>query len=227
MKTLTFNKLALAVAFTGGALVGCDSGYDTKAVNTEKATTQSQGDFVKADMTNGAATEGFQLAQYDDNYQTDEMSDDDIVESQEDLPGSVEERTPGADGSASGVPEYNFRSTADQSIHFEFDSAELTDEAKDKLKEFIGTMNQDNLAAVEVAIKGYTDTTGPEEYNQDLAERRAEAVRNFLEEQGLASYNLQVEAIGEPEEDELAENAQENRRVVVSVEAPYEEDEIS
>lgn len=226
MKTLTFNKLALAVAFTGGALIGCDSGYDTKAVNTETAD-NAQGDFVVAKMNGSSENATVELAQYEADSEVAEGEADDRFEPQEDLPGSVEDRRPGQDTDMSGTSDYDFRSTTDQIVQFEFDSDELTDEAKDKLKEFIGTMNQDNLAAVEVAIKGYTDTTGPEEYNQDLAERRAEAVKNFLEEQGLASYNLEVDAIGEPEEDELADNAQENRRVVVSVEAPYQEDEIS
>lgn len=230
MKNLTLNKLALAVALTGGALVGCDSDYNTQAVKTEDAN-KAQGDFVVAKMDGSSANATLELAQYEADSDMAEGEADDRFEPQEDLPGSVENRRPGQNieltGEESGVSGYDYRSTTDQIVQFEFDSSELTSEAKENLREFVGSLNQDNLAAVEVAIKGYTDTTGPEEYNQDLAERRAEAVKNFLEEEGLASYNLQIEAVGEPDGESLANTAQENRRVIVSVEPPYQEDEVS
>ncbi len=233
MKIPKLTKLALAVAFTGGALASCDSGYDTKAVKTDSATPKPQGDFVVADMKGNSAQGSFQVAQYqdDDQYQDSEDSSDDsyLPENEldeEDDVASVEERRPGSDGNIGDVGDYSFRSDADQTVRFEFDSDELTDEGKDQLKRFVETMNQDSLASVEVSITGYTDQEGSEEYNKDLAKRRAEAVKNFLEEQGLASYNLKIDAVGEPENESLAENAQDNRRVVVSVEAPYD-DEVS
>jgi len=69
-----------------------------------------------------------------------------------------------------------------------------------------------------VKVVGYTDTSGPEAYNQYLAQQRAEAVKNYLAEEGIET--VEVEARGE--ENPIASNddregRQQNRRVEVTV----------
>lgn len=234
MKNFTFNKLALAVAFTGGALVGCDSDYNTSAVKTQD-TARAQGDFVVAKM-NQDTTASYQLAQADmDNEPTatdrwgveneqQESADTESWSDSEDSDMDVGQTESQSDSFSSSQ---DAGEEGDEIVQFEFDSDELSEDAKDKLRDFVESHDQDQLSSVAISIKGYTDQNGPEEYNKDLAQRRAEAVRDFLQEEGLASSNLTIEAVGEPEEGELADSAQQNRRVVITVEEPDQQDEIS
>lgn len=111
-----------------------------------------------------------------------------------------------------------------QAVQFEFDSAELTSEAKTRLDDFILSMEEVDPQEAELLIKGYTDTQGSEEYNQALAERRAEAVKEYLQEQGLPAENLKIEAIGEAPSQSVAGTIQDNRRVVVEMVVPYAEE---
>lgn len=111
-----------------------------------------------------------------------------------------------------------------QTVQFEFDSAELTSEAKTRLDDFIQSMEEVDPQEAELLIKGYTDTQGSEEYNQALAARRAEAVKEYLQEQGLPSENLKTEAVGEAPSESVAATIQDNRRVVVEMVVPYAEE---
>jgi outer membrane protein OmpA-like peptidoglycan-associated protein len=67
---------------------------------------------------------------------------------------------------------------------FAFDSAVLSAEARETLDRDIVA----KLAAMEVLsidVSGHADLIGPADYNQDLSERRADAVRAYLVERGL------------------------------------------
>jgi OOP family OmpA-OmpF porin len=50
---------------------------------------------------------------------------------------------------------------------------------------------------LQVEIVGFSDTLGPERYNMALSQRRAEAVRAYLEQAGVNPANLTVRAYGE------------------------------
>ncbi|MDY0065563.1 MAG: OmpA family protein [Steroidobacteraceae bacterium] len=67
-----------------------------------------------------------------------------------------------------------------------------------------------------VMIEGHTDSTGAEEYNQQLSQRRADAVRTALIERGVRAD--QIETVGKGEAFPVASNEnaagrQQNRRV--------------
>ncbi len=80
---------------------------------------------------------------------------------------------------------------------FELNSDRLSEEAKDNLRQFLEAMEDPRLANANFAIEGHTDATGPEPYNQQLSERRAEAVVNFLREQGADTSRFIVKGFGE------------------------------
>lgn len=72
-----------------------------------------------------------------------------------------------------------------------------------------------------VLIEGHTDSVGAEGYNQDLSERRAEAVKSYLVRQDIVSTRLS--ASGKGENTPIGDNAtptgrQQNRRVEVIIE---------
>ena len=74
-----------------------------------------------------------------------------------------------------------------------------------------------------VAIQGYTDSVGSEDYNQELSERRANSVKSYLTAQGVGSTRLA--ASGRGRNDPVADNdsaagRQQNRRVEVVISNP-------
>jgi outer membrane protein OmpA-like peptidoglycan-associated protein len=74
-----------------------------------------------------------------------------------------------------------------------------------------------------VAIQGYTDSVGSEDYNQGLSERRANSVKSYLTGQGIGSTRLS--ASGKGRRDPVADNdsaagRQQNRRVEVTISNP-------
>jgi outer membrane protein OmpA-like peptidoglycan-associated protein len=71
-----------------------------------------------------------------------------------------------------------------------------------------------------IRIAGFTDSTGTEVYNQQLSERRAEAVQNALAAQGVNPARMAATGYGESQP--VANNATEagrqlNRRVTITI----------
>ncbi len=98
---------------------------------------------------------------------------------------------------------------------FDFDKAVVREEYKPALSDAKKVF--DAYPTMTVQIVGYTCDMGPESYNQNLSERRAKAVRDFLvNEVGVDSNRLSVTGYGEtkpayPNDSEA--NRQKNRRV--------------
>lgn len=70
-----------------------------------------------------------------------------------------------------------------EDIHFAFDDATLNPEAKRILRDSIQTLKDNPKAKIRIA--GYTSASGSKEYNQELSERRAKAVRDYLIAEGI------------------------------------------
>jgi outer membrane protein OmpA-like peptidoglycan-associated protein len=74
-----------------------------------------------------------------------------------------------------------------------------------------------------VAIEGYTDSVGSEDYNQGLSERRADSVKSYLSGQGIDSRRLTASGMGESDPvagNDSATGRQQNRRVEVIISNP-------
>ncbi len=79
-------------------------------------------------------------------------------------------------------------------VHFPFDSAELTVEMQEQLRN-----NAEFLRAnpeARIVVEGHTDERGPSEYNLALGERRAKAVRDYLTRLGIDSSRLETVSYG-------------------------------
>ena len=99
-------------------------------------------------------------------------------------------------------------------IFFDFDKATLRNESYPELNRLLEFMN--NYPNIKIKIQGHTDSVGPEDYNQQLSERRAEAVARFLQVNGISSDRTIVEGLGEAAPvatNDTNEGRQENRRV--------------
>lgn len=108
--------------------------------------------------------------------------------------------------------------TFDAGILFDFDSAVLRPEAREKLRRLAHSLKR--YPDTEVLIVGHTDSTGPASYNQRLSERRAEAAAAFLMRQGIRPSRIRT--LGKGETEPIASNATEagrqlNRRVEIAI----------
>ena len=108
---------------------------------------------------------------------------------------------------------------SDDSMKFPIDKATLSPEAQQRLDAFVEKLKTDNRN-VYVEIQGHTDATGPKDLNYRLGEQRAEAVRRYLNEHGVALNRISTISYG-PDAPVAPNNKREgrkaNRRVVLIV----------
>jgi OOP family OmpA-OmpF porin len=78
--------------------------------------------------------------------------------------------------------------------NFATDSATLTPHATATLDEFVAAGQ--GVTFRQVAVAGYTDSTGSASYNMRLSQRRAESVLQYLKSQGLRSQNYAAQGFG-------------------------------
>jgi len=102
-------------------------------------------------------------------------------------------------------------------------SAELQGGAHTNLDKLVDFLNQ--YPERRVHVEGHTDNVGAAEYNRDLSQRRADSVRYFLTQQGVASGRITTAGMGMDRP--VASNAsasgrQMNRRVEIIIENPQD-----
>lgn len=104
-------------------------------------------------------------------------------------------------------------------VFFDLDSATIKAESYRILDDVAGTLeNHPELRLVEV--QGHTDDQGADDYNLQLSQKRAEAVRKYLIGQGIEPDRLVARGYGEgqPLQPGTSEDAREvNRRVVFRI----------
>ena len=79
-------------------------------------------------------------------------------------------------------------------LKFEFDKADLQLSDKELLSRIAGILMTSHDYTI--SVNGHTDDVGSDAYNQKLSERRAQAVRDYLEKAGLPAEILSVEGHG-------------------------------
>jgi OOP family OmpA-OmpF porin len=79
---------------------------------------------------------------------------------------------------------------------FGFDSAELTEDGKGELNGLLNGLTAADLTDQKIRIVGHTDHIGPEEYNQILSERRADAVKDYLVSSGVVPAFIETSGVG-------------------------------
>jgi peptidoglycan-associated lipoprotein len=107
----------------------------------------------------------------------------------------------------------------DDSMKFPVAKATLSPEAQARLDAFVEKLKTDNRN-VYVEVQGHTDATGPKDFNYKLGEERAEAVRRYLNEHGVALNRIGTISYGPDlpaQPNNKREGRQANRRVVLIV----------
>ncbi len=97
---------------------------------------------------------------------------------------------------------------------FEFSTANIIESSKSSLEMLLGMMQ--THTQVKIEIIGHTDNVGSDSFNQRLSEQRAEAVRDYLVENGISADRITTSGRGatQPIDTNLTdEGRQKNRRV--------------
>lgn len=103
-------------------------------------------------------------------------------------------------------------------VLFDFNRAELRGGAQQNLYGLVTFLRENSEH--EVLIEGHTDSVGSDSYNLDLSQRRAEAVRGFLAQNGVGFARMAVRGFGEarPVSTNGTEaGRQQNRRVEIVI----------
>ncbi len=105
-----------------------------------------------------------------------------------------------------------------QNVLFDFDRATIKTEFHPEMDRIYTFLNENGTIRVEVA--GHADSTGPEQYNLGLSERRAKAVVAYLVQKGIAEGRFVVAFFGEGKPlapNDSNENRAKNRRVEFTI----------
>lgn len=105
-------------------------------------------------------------------------------------------------------------------VLFDFDAAALRPEGRERLSKIAGVLVATDPSFT-LEIEGHTDNVGTSAYNQRLSRERAEAVEDYLLDNGVGEDVIdEVRGVGESEpraSNETTEGRQRNRRVEIII----------
>jgi outer membrane protein OmpA-like peptidoglycan-associated protein len=113
--------------------------------------------------------------------------------------------------------------TFDSGLLFDLDSYQLKEATKSNLDQLAGTLNK--YEDTDILIEGHTDSSGEDEYNQKLSEKRAGEVENYLATQQVKGSRITTTGYGEEQpltSNETQAGRSSNRRVEVAIYANEE-----
>jgi len=103
-------------------------------------------------------------------------------------------------------------------VFFEFDQSDLTAQSQETVEKLVAWMQ--SYPEVTLILEGHADERGTREYNLALGERRANAVRRYMEALGMDGSRLSVISYGNEQPEVLGSNEfawSRNRRAVFVV----------
>jgi len=109
------------------------------------------------------------------------------------------------------------RPNIDLEINFDYNSANISAKALKAVDALGKALSNPDLKGSTFVVAGHTDAVGGENYNQDLSERRADAIKRYLVDRyGIAGTDLVTVGYGKSKlKDPSAPTAGVNRRVQV------------
>jgi outer membrane protein OmpA-like peptidoglycan-associated protein len=105
----------------------------------------------------------------------------------------------------------------DLEINFDYNSADISAKSMPSVQALGKALANPDLKGSTFVVAGYTDAAGGEAYNQDLSERRADAIKRYLvDKYGIAGSDLVTVGYGKTKlKDPSQPMAEANRRVQV------------
>jgi outer membrane protein OmpA-like peptidoglycan-associated protein len=202
------KSLVLPILVAGVAVSGCAS---KKYVSREVGEVNRKVDAISAD-----------LEKTQERMQRAEVRIDETQAGVNEAKGSAQkawDKAIEAERAAKGKLIYTVTLPNDK-VTFPVNRSAIADDAKGMIDAAIAQLKAENKG-VFFEIEGHTDSTGPDQYNQQLGEDRAMAVRNYLHDQhGIALSRIEVISYGESRpvvDNKTRENRAQNRRVVINV----------
>ncbi|GEC71679.1 Outer membrane protein OmpA [Flavobacterium flevense] len=106
----------------------------------------------------------------------------------------------------------------ENAVRFDTNKSSLTAAAKTNLDKLVAVFNE--YPDTDITIFGYTDSTGPADYNLKLSGDRAASVKNYLVSKGISSSRFTIQGMGIA--DPIADNGTvdgraQNRRVEFAI----------
>lgn len=166
-------------------------------------------DEANDDATDSAATTATTNDAADNDLDWDAISFD--------APEAAYEEITDSDIGVRGNDDYAIYSV-DETVLFDTDQNTIKSNATQKLQLVAESVGK-RFAGGQVRIYGHTDAQGSAGYNKELAEQRAEAVRNWLVQNGnITEDRISLHAVGESQpvaSNATTEGRQQNRRVEI------------
>jgi len=197
----SFIKTLAVIIIVGGLSVGCGQ-------NIAKITKQAEAD-AKA------------------SFETEKAE---ITSKKEQIQGELDNTNTQLDEKKSKISELQGKlanmfgaETTDRGLKFTLGSgfksgtATLVNQAMPKLEKLAKYIQKTNN---NLLIVGYTDNRGDEDKNQELSQKRAEAVAAFLTNLGVAEDRIETQGAGSTEpvgDNETEEGRKQNRRVEITI----------
>jgi outer membrane protein OmpA-like peptidoglycan-associated protein len=108
----------------------------------------------------------------------------------------------------------------ENAVRFDTNKSTLTATAKANLDKLVPVFSE--YPDTDITIFGYTDSTGPADFNLKLSGERAASVRSYLVSKGVASNRFNVTGLGIADpiaSNETVEGRSQNRRVEFAITA--------
>lgn len=115
------------------------------------------------------------------------------------------------------------RITFETGLLFDINSSYLRETSKENLGDLASVLAK--YGDTNILIEGHTDSTGEDQYNKWLSDRRSTSVKKFLTENGIKSNRMETAGYGEEKpigDNQKAEGRQANRRVEIAIYANAE-----
>ncbi|CAN5720227.1 hypothetical protein BH23GEM11_BH23GEM11_05840 [soil metagenome] len=108
-------------------------------------------------------------------------------------------------------------------VHFAFDDDQVRTQDREVLDRFAEVV-QAHYPNATVTVEGFTDSSGSAEYNRSLGLRRAESVKQYLQDRGLRGDNMRAVSYGQDQARQIMPGAVgpgdggwQNRRVAMVI----------
>lgn len=105
---------------------------------------------------------------------------------------------------------------------FDVNKAELKPAGKSELDALVSKIKTSNSQVEQITVTGHTDASGSKQLNQNLSERRAEAVKGYLVSKGLDGNRIDTKGAGDSQpvaSNKTAAGRAQNRRVDIDIKA--------
>jgi outer membrane protein OmpA-like peptidoglycan-associated protein len=113
--------------------------------------------------------------------------------------------------------------TLSGSVLFASNKSDLLPSAQTRLNDVANSLTKEDVDS-KIVVEGYTDSQGGASFNQELSQRRAQSVRDYLVTRGMASDRVTAQGLGltNPIADNgTAEGRANNRRVEIVVQQKH------